>query len=355
MSVPLPASSTVSDGIWGRLAENNWTLLRRIIAGLLVFGAVSASVFAVIWLVGDFVALSVQSPNLDPASHVADFDEFAYIGEKLRSYRFKFGLTAAVMAVAMVMLAVYLLQPRPRVKGLFVSGAIALLMQVIFLAQVFYLPFFLMLVCTALALFLAPELASNARNKALLDETELVPEPDTNTEKPETVQARHKQPVKQAPSLEKVAAVDEEAPLAEWLDDEGWEGQPDTNAPESAKLENLPPQEAKQVVQTEPEDELADDVDPVLLNDLSDDLIEQVQAEEKPDDVAPTPDASKPLLGLRDPDQSSVMNAEPDLAFVPIEGRRFGEKSRVWNLMDWIILGLMVLGLIGIGLVLLAR
>lgn len=315
-----------------RLVAKNWTLLRRIIAGLLVFGSLLASVFAAIWLVGDFVALSVSSPNLDPASHVADFDEFSYIGQALREYRFNFGLMAAVMAVAMVMLAIYLLQPRPATKGLFVSGGIALLIQVVFLVQTFYLPFFLMLVGTALALFLAPEVEADSAESE-------TPEPEfEEQQQPELVQDDQGSP-------EEDQSLPSELPKQA-----GWVGQPESAVLLATEKSSEP---ALEPTLAEPGERSDDRVDPVFLEDLSEDLIQQVLSEESGEHKQPavTPNES---LDLSNQDESLPPVIATSI-LPPPEGRRFGEKPRVWNLMDWIILALMLVGILGIAMVLLAR
>ena len=56
------------------ISDDNWNIARTLLAAGLVVGSIYLSVLAAVWFVSDFVSMSANSPNLDEATQVADFN-----------------------------------------------------------------------------------------------------------------------------------------------------------------------------------------------------------------------------------------------------------------------------------------
>ncbi|MCK5920563.1 MAG: hypothetical protein KAG66_06455, partial [Methylococcales bacterium] len=140
------------------ISDDNWNTARTLLAAGLVVGSIYLSVLAAMWFVGDFVAMAANSPNLDEATQVADFNNLSYISEALRGYRVNLGIIVLTMAIAMAMQAVLFLQPRSISVALFIVGGVAMILQATLLFTTFYWPVFLFFILTTLGLYLTIEL-----------------------------------------------------------------------------------------------------------------------------------------------------------------------------------------------------
>jgi uncharacterized membrane protein len=140
------------------ISDDNWNIARTLLAAGLVVGSIYLSVLAAVWFVSDFVSMSANSPNLDEATQVADFNNLSYISETLRGYRINLGIVVLTMAIAMAMQAVLFLQPRSISVALFIVGGIAMVLQATLLFTTFYWPVFLFFILTTLGLYLTIEL-----------------------------------------------------------------------------------------------------------------------------------------------------------------------------------------------------
>lgn len=131
--------------------------IRRGFTALFIAGALYATVVGFLWFAADFIAAAIYSPNLDRAQQVADFDDFAYIGEMLAGYRFAWGALALVMAVALLALAVLINDRQPHPRAVLVAGVVALLSQAALLSQGFQWGFALLFLGTAAVLYLVSD------------------------------------------------------------------------------------------------------------------------------------------------------------------------------------------------------
>lgn len=139
------------------LSRDHWWPLRRVMAGGFVLLALWSMFYAGAWLIGDFVQLSATNPNLQGDAQVVDFDDLAYIGQSLSQYRFYYGVALLVIAIALIALSVTLLDRTLRARPVFIAGGIALLLEAVFLSQVFSGWLFLGFLLTALAIYLATD------------------------------------------------------------------------------------------------------------------------------------------------------------------------------------------------------
>ncbi len=136
--------------------------LRRAVAGLLLLGGLVLAVLSALWFLTDFIQLSLNSPNLDPQTQVADFDDFAYIADSLHRHRLWLGIIAALVAIAVVAQAASLLSPAANTRQRYVIGGIALALETTLLALTYYWPFFLPFLLTAAGLWLTSSLDDGA-------------------------------------------------------------------------------------------------------------------------------------------------------------------------------------------------
>ena len=136
--------------------------LRRAVAGLLLLGGLVLAVLSALWFLTDFIQLSLSSPNLDPQTQVADFDDFAYIADSLHRHRLGLGLVAALVAIAVVAQAAALLSPAASARQRYIVGGIALALETALLVLTYYWPFFLPFLLTAAGLWLTAELTATA-------------------------------------------------------------------------------------------------------------------------------------------------------------------------------------------------
>ncbi len=134
--------------------------LRRAVAGGLLLGGLLLAALSALWLLTDFIQLSLTSPNLDPQTQVADFDDFAYIADSLRQHRLLLGLVAALVAIAVVAQAATLLSPAASARLRYTAGGIALALETALLALTYYWPFFLPFLLTAAGLWFTAELTA---------------------------------------------------------------------------------------------------------------------------------------------------------------------------------------------------
>ncbi|MGF1546814.1 MAG: hypothetical protein ACFCUG_05780 [Thiotrichales bacterium] len=108
-------------------------LLRSILAVTAAIVALYPILLAALWLVRDFTRLSIQSPNLDPATQVADFNDFGYIGAFLASHHFAVAVLMTVIAISLLLLAAYLMQNWLSARPVYWIGGLSLVL--VMLAQ----------------------------------------------------------------------------------------------------------------------------------------------------------------------------------------------------------------------------
>ncbi|HFD87029.1 MAG TPA: hypothetical protein ENJ35_05075 [Gammaproteobacteria bacterium] len=179
--------------------------LRQGLAALFVLGALYATVVGSLWFMADFIATSVYSPNLDEAQQVADFNDMAYISESLRSYRSRVGIEALIMAIALLALAVAVVNRDNVRKPIFIAGGVALVFESLLLSHGFALSFAVLFVLTVVALYLATELETPQEEvesgDTLSDDFVLEPDESVPDAAPELTD-----PLDEAPLIEPEAA-----------------------------------------------------------------------------------------------------------------------------------------------------
>ncbi len=387
------------------MPSNRRQMIRKGLTALFIAGALYATVVGFLWFAADFIAASIYSPNLDQAQQVADFNDFAYIGEMLAGYRFVWGALALVMAIALLALAVLINDREPHPRAVFAAGTVALLSQAALLSQGWQWGFALLFAATALTLYLATEwllggddataeVLPAAADVAVDGEDEtwpreptlpvVEPEPEPEQEAPEQARqaAKPDEPVADVPpQAENVAAPGEDRPDEQALESLGLEIESDIN------LDLEPDYQLASAEETEEDpllllsqEDLGIDVDAEDDDFRPDDTIQTAAAieAEVAKEVADVPldQASttqiKAMLDLADENPIGTVAKElnpvvtdakaetpsaPAPAAVPgfdpqelarQESLLPPPRKRVWNLLDWVIVSVIVVAVVGL-------
>ncbi len=138
-------------------AQNGWQRFSELLGFALVIGGVVCAVLAAMWFAGDFVRSAVHSPNLNPETQVADFNDFHYLGGALRHGRFVPGVLLLTIAILVTIQGLLLATREGRARALFLAGGAALAAEVAFLISGFHWPVFIVFLLSAGGLYLATE------------------------------------------------------------------------------------------------------------------------------------------------------------------------------------------------------
>ncbi|MGF1644771.1 MAG: hypothetical protein ACFCUJ_14115 [Thiotrichales bacterium] len=151
-------------------------LLRSVLAVTAAILALYPILLSGLWLVHDFTRLSIHSPNLDPATQVADFNDFAYIGGYLATHHFAVGLLMVTLAMGLLLLATYLMQIWMPARTVYWVGGLSLPL-VMFAQWIRFEPInFLILAVIGATLWLT--IGWEEQERSLRPETETVVEDD---------------------------------------------------------------------------------------------------------------------------------------------------------------------------------
>lgn len=152
-------------------SEEDNELLRRLLTGFFIAAGLAVVVVSCLWFAVDFMAASLYSPNLDQTRQVSDFNDLAYIAESLAGYHLRFGVPALIASVALFVLAVAINDRRGSGRPALISGATALAMVALLLAQGFNWLLGLLFLMIAVTLFLVTRWEWGENTDNPLDET----------------------------------------------------------------------------------------------------------------------------------------------------------------------------------------
>lgn len=318
--------------------EPNWLRGSKLAGVGLILGGLLCSIIAALWFTGDFIATSVMSPNLSADAQVSDFNDFGYIGASLSESHFAVGTLVLVMSIAVIVQGLLLLSREGKVGTLFLAGGVAFTAQVLFLMKTFYWPVFIVFLLTSVGLYLTTEwkrihrkVAINAQDEVDYESSQILRTAETS----------------------KVDA--------------------DFDAGLTTEVEAEPPVIDEQLQQQSLDDvnelDIPTLVDEIATDNLSNDFTQQAFASE-----AAYLAGTEPVVdSYSEPDIQADIEKEVDMfqtepaAKIELpafeneleKSRPFtntpATKTRVWNIVDWVISGLIVLVIIAIVLTIIAR